>query len=94
MHTRKTSNGRKAGSAGADLHEEDIQGASSAYKSAACNLMFSRNKEAEDDIERNTIIMKATKIRWTGKTGIAGKYYYDNETHTLYDLDDFFNGNI
>jgi KaiC/GvpD/RAD55 family RecA-like ATPase/peroxiredoxin family protein len=94
MHTRKTSNGQKAGSAGADLHEEDIQGASSAYKSAACNLMFSRNKEAEDDIERNTTIMKATKIRWTGKTGIAGKYYYDNETHTLYDLDDFLNGNI
>ena len=91
MHTRKTANGQKAGSAGADLHEEDIQGASAAYKSAACNLMFSRNKEAEDEIERNTTIMKATKIRWTGKTGIAGKYYYDNEKHTLYDLDDFLN---
>lgn len=89
MHTRKTANGQKAGSAGADLHEEDIQGASAAYKSAACNLMFSRNKEAEDEIERNTTIMKATKIRWTGKTGIAGKYYYDNEKHTLYDLDDW-----
>ena len=89
MHTRKTANGQKAGSAGADLHEEDIQGASSAYKSAACNLMFSRNKEAEDEIERNTTIMKATKIRWTGKTGIAGKYYYDNERHTLHDLDDW-----
>lgn len=89
MHTRKTANGQKAGSAGADLHEEDIQGASAAYKSAACNLMFSRNKEAEDEIERNTTIMKATKIRWTGKTGIAGRYYYDNEKHTLYDLDDW-----
>lgn len=89
MHTRKTANGQKAGSAGADLHEEDIQGASAAYKSAACNLMFSRNKEAEDEIERNTTIMKATKIRWTGKTGIAGKYYYDNERHTLHDLDDW-----
>lgn len=93
MHTRKTSNGQKAGSVGADLHEEDIQGSSSAYKSAACNLMFSRNKEAEDDIERNTTVMKATKIRWTGKTGIAGKYYYDNEKHTLYDLDDWLNEN-
>lgn len=89
MHTRKTSGGQKAGSAGADLHEEDLMGASSAYKSAACNLLFSRNKEAEDDIERNTTTMKATKIRWTGKTGIAGKYYYDNEKHTLYDLDDW-----
>lgn len=92
MHTRKTSGGQKAGSVGADLHEEDLMGASSAYKSAACNLMFSRNKEAEDPIERNTTLMKATKIRWTGKTGIAGKYYYDIEKHTLYDLDDYLNG--
>ena len=88
-HTRKTSGGQKAGSTGADLHEEDLMGSSALYKSAACNLMFSRDKEAEDDIARNTTIMKATKIRWTGKTGIAGKYYYDNEKHTLYDLEDW-----
>lgn len=93
-HTRKTTNGQKSGSTGADLHEEDIIGSGAIYKSAACNLMFSRNKEAEDDLERNTTVMKATKIRWTGKTGIAGKYYYDNERHTLYDLDDWLNGNI
>lgn len=88
-HTRKTGSGQKAGSTGADLNEEDIQGSSAMYKSAACNLMFSRNKEAEDDVERNTTTMKATKIRWTGNTGIAGKYYYDNSTHTLYDLEDY-----
>ncbi len=93
MHTRKTASGQKAGSAGADLHEEDIQGASAAYKSAACTLMFGRNKEADDDVERNTTIMKATKIRWTGKTGIAGKYYYDNETHTMHDLEDWLSCN-
>lgn len=88
-HTRKTSSGQKAGSTGADLHEEDLMGNSAIYKSAACNLMFSRNKEALDDVERNTTVMKATKIRWTGKTGIAGQYYYDNETHTMHDLDDW-----
>lgn len=93
-HTRKTGNGQKSGSTGADLHEEDIIGSGAIYKSAACNLMFSRNKEAENEQERNTTIMKATKIRWTGKTGIAGHYYYDNERHTLYDLDDYLNGNI
>lgn len=93
MHTRKTSGGQKAGSTGADLHEEDLMGSSSAYKSAACNLMFSRNKEAENELERNTTIMKATKIRWTGKTGIAGKYYYDIEKHTLHDLDDWLEEN-
>lgn len=93
-HTRKTGNGQKSGSTGADLHEEDLMGNSAIYKSAACNLMFSRNKEAEDELEKNTTIMKATKIRWTGKTGIAGKYYYDNEKHRLYDLDDYLNGNL
>ena len=93
MHTRKTANGQKAGSTGADLHEEDLMGSSSAYKSAACNLMFSRNKESENEIDRNTTVMKATKIRWTGKTGIAGKYYYDIEKHTLYDLDDWLKEN-
>lgn len=93
-HTRKTGNGQKSGSTGADLHEEDIIGSSSIYKSAACNLMFMRDKEAEDEIERNTTIMKATKIRWTGKTGIAGKYYYDCDTHTLHDLDDFLNSRL
>ena len=92
-HTRKTASGQKAGSAGADLHEEDLIGSSALYKSAACNLMFSRNKEAEDPIEKNTTTMKATKIRWTGKTGVAGKYYYDNESHTLHDLDDWLQQN-
>ena len=92
-HTRKTGNGQKSGSTGADLHEEDLMGNSAIYKSAACNLMFSRNKEAEDELEKNTTIMKATKIRWTGKTGIAGKYYYDNEKHRLYDLDDWLSQN-
>ena len=90
-HTRKTSGGQKAGSAGADLHEEDLMGSSAIYKSAACNLMFTRNKEAEDEMERNTIIMKATKIRWTGRTGLAGKYYYDIQKHTMHDLDDYMN---
>jgi hypothetical protein len=92
-HTRKTAGGQKAGSTGADLHEEDIFGSSSVYKSAACNLMFGRNKEAEDETERNTTVMKMTKCRWTGKTGIVGMYYYCTNEHTLYDLDDWLNKN-
>lgn len=92
-HTRKTSGGQKAGSQGADLAEEDIFGSSSIFKSGACNLMFGRNKEAEDDVEKNTTVMKATKIRWTGKTGVAGKYYYSLHEHKVYDLDDWCNKN-
>lgn len=88
-HVRKNGTGQKANSVGGDLYEEDFQGSSAIFKSGACNLLFTRNKEAEDLIERNTTHMKATKIRWTGKTGHAGAYYYDIETHTLYDLDEY-----
>lgn len=88
-HVRKSQGGKQANSTGADLFEEDMQGSSSIFKSGACNLLFSRNKEAEDPIERNTTRMKASKIRWTGNTGIAGEYYYDNETHTMWDKDDW-----
>lgn len=88
-HVRKSGGGKQANSTGADLFEEDMQGSSSIFKSGACNLMFTRNKEAEDPIERNTTIMKATKIRWTGHTGGVGEFYYDNVTHTMYDKEDW-----
>ncbi|MND76375.1 DNA primase [compost metagenome] len=89
-HVRKSAGGSKANSAGAELFEEDFQGSSAIFKSAACNLLFTRNKEAECDIERNITHMKMTKCRWTGNTSPnAGKYYYDNQTHTVYDLDDY-----
>lgn len=92
-HTRKTGNGREAGSAGGSLNEEDIHGSGAIYKSAACNLVFTRNKEAEDDVERNTTYMKMTKCRWTGKTGSAGEFIYDNETHTLHDKEKWMQEN-
>lgn len=85
-HVRKSSGGQKANSTGADLHEEDFFGSSSLFKSSACNLLFMRDKEAEDEVDRNTTRMKASKIRWTGRTSpIAGEYYYSNEKHRIYD---------
>lgn len=89
-HIRKSGGGTEANSTGANIHEEDFQGSSAIFKSAACNLLFTRNKEAETLVERNTTNMKMTKCRWTGRTDPhAGKYYYCNETHTLYDFDDY-----
>lgn len=88
-HIRKTLAGQQAGSQGAGLSEESLMGSSSAYKSAACNLLFSRNKEAVDAVERNTTTMVMSKCRWSGNTGIVGKYYYDNTSHTMHDLDDW-----
>lgn len=92
-HVRKSQGGKQANSTGADLFEEDMQGSSSIFKSGACNLLFTRNKEAEDEIERNTTKMKASKIRWTGKTGVAGEYYYDNGSHTMFDKNDWMGKN-
>lgn len=92
-HVRKSQGGKQANSTGADLFEEDMQGSSAIFKSGACNLLFTRNKEAEDPIERNTTKMKASKIRWTGNTGVAGEYFYDNATHTMWDLADWLTKN-
>jgi len=89
-HVRKSAGGGKQNSQGADLSEEDFQGSSAIFKSGACNLLFTRNKEAECPIERNITRMKMTKCRWTGNTSPkAGEYYYDNETHTIHDLEDY-----
>lgn len=88
-HIRKSGNNQKANSTGADIHEESIHGSGSLFKSAACNLLFTRNKEAEDEIEKNTTYMKMSKCRWTGNTGMVGQYYYDNATHTLHDKNDW-----
>lgn len=93
-HTKKSLTGGGAGSQGVDMVEEDTHGSSSIYKSGACNLIFGRDKEAEDMVVRNTTIMKMSKCRWTGNTSpFAGKYFYDNQTHTVWDYDDFMEKN-
>ena len=89
-HVRKSGNGQKANSAGAELYEEDMSGSSTIFKSGACNLLFSRNKEAEDAVERNTTKLKMTKCRWSGITGYAGEYYYCLKEHTLWDKEEYF----
>lgn len=84
-HVRKSGTGKEANSAGAFITEEDFAGSSSIFKSGGGNFLFMRNKYAEDLIERNTTKCVASKIRWTGMSGNAGEFYYCNETHTLYD---------
>lgn len=92
-HVRKSTGGQKANSTGADIHEEDFAGSSTLFKSAACNLLFTRNKEADEELEKNTTYMKMSKCRWTGNTGMSGQYYYDNSEHKLYDKQDWLEQN-
>ncbi|QDP62378.1 MAG: putative ATP-dependent helicase [Prokaryotic dsDNA virus sp.] len=89
-HIRKSGGGNKANSAGADIFEEDFHGSSSIFKSSACNLLFTRNKEHTNPYLRNVTRMKMTKCRWSGRTDpLAGEFFYCNETHKLYDLEDY-----
>lgn len=84
-HVRKNQTGQQANSTGAFLSEEDMSGSSTIFKSGGANILFGRNKYAEDPIERNTIKVVMSKCRWTGLTGPAGEWYYDNQTHTMMD---------
>ena len=87
-HTRKSGDTANSGSTGAMISEEDILGSSDIYKSASINLLLTRNKLAENDLERNTTKMWLSKNRNTGVTGDAGSFIYDNQTHTLFNEED------
>ena len=86
---------RKEGNNGFDrfLKEADIQGSSAIAKSAGCNIIFTRDKLAEDDVSRNVTKVFIPKCRWTGSTGDGGLWYYSQGQHTLFDLETYFKDN-
>lgn len=88
VHIRKGSDSKTSASTGANVTEESAMGSSTIFKSAGVNIILMRNKEAETEIERNTTIMKMTKSRGVGSTGVVGRYFYDQKTHRLCDADD------
>lgn len=89
-HVRKSQNGGKNDqSAGGKITESDIMGSSTIMKSASANILLMRNKDAEDIQERNTTNISLAKNRLLGLTGLAGQVYYDFETHTLHDLEEW-----
>lgn len=85
LHTRKPAGGdgtwRKA-------TEYDAFGSSSFVQSAAYNIVISRNKMAQDVIERNTTHVDMPKARG-GETGEIMKLLYDTETRLMVNLDDW-----
>lgn len=85
-HMRKT----PAGQSGADS-EQNIMGSSTIIKSASANILLKRDKMAESELTRNSTEITVTKNRVCGLTGPAGFIYYDNATHTLFNLDDWLN---
>jgi len=69
--------------------EYDAIGSSSFVQSAHINIVFNRDKMAEDPIERNTTIVDMPKCRG-GITGHAADLYYDFKTRELHDAIDYF----
>lgn len=89
-HVRKAAGGAGNSSKGDNFTEEEIQGSSTIIKSASANILLSRNKYADDPIERNTTKVMLSKNRICGLTGPAGEVFYENDTHTLYDKEWYF----
>lgn len=88
-HIRKSGNNKDAASTGAFTPEEAVAGSSTIFKSASWVIMLQRDKYAEDPVIRNTTHIVLSKNRTNGVTGKAGSVYYDNQTHTLHDLDEW-----
>jgi len=72
------------------LTEDDFSGVSNIAKSGGCNIFATRDKLAEDPVLKNVTEVEVPKCRWTGRSGLAGMWYYDNETHTIHDYEEFF----
>lgn len=83
-HVRKSGGGGQQNSNGAMISEEDFQGSSTIFKSAALNILLVRDKMAEDPIVRNTTKAFISKNRDNSQTGPAGEFIYDQDEHKLY----------
>lgn len=69
--------------------EADLDGSGTIFKSGAINILMARDKNHPDLEERNKTYAVITKGRGGVQTGPCGPWYYDSETHTMYDYDDW-----
>ena len=90
LHTRKP--GEAKDGKPHKTTEYDALGTGSFVQSAAYNIVLHRDKLADDPIDRNTTEAELPKCRG-GKTGPAGKWYYDSKTVQCYDLEDWLQEN-
>lgn len=70
------------------VSEYDALGSGTFVQSAAYNIVLNRDKLADDVLTRNTTEVDLPKCRG-GKTGSAGKWYFDFMTAKCYDLDKY-----
>ena len=88
LHTRKPQQDKEGKLR--KVTEYDALGTSSFVQSAAYNIIPNRDKLADDELEKNTTEVDLPKCRG-GKTGPAGHWYYDFESVTMYDKEEWLN---
>ena len=87
LHTRKPSIGEDGKERPAT--EYDALGTGSFVQSAAYNIVLNRDKLSDCKIEKNTTEATLAKCRG-GITGSAGGWYYDFNTTTCHDAEDYW----
>jgi archaellum biogenesis ATPase FlaH len=92
-HQRKPPQGAKDGAKGGMGKESGVQGSSTITKSATWILMLARDKTSEDDFVRNTTILELSKNRDASETGKAGELYYNINTHTIHNKQEWLEQN-
>jgi twinkle protein len=78
-HMRKPPHGRGPH----DVDEYDLKGSSSINQIATNTILLSRDKKEEDEYARNCTQVQLVKCRRTGRTGVAGWLFYENNTSRL-----------
>lgn len=82
-HLRKVMTGSKPFEEGRMPTLDDIRGSGSIKQVCFDIIAFTRNSQAENEIERNTIKMSVLKARTVGKTGKVPGATYNNSTSRL-----------
>lgn len=88
-HLRKAQGGTKSFEEGKLASIDDIKGSGSIKQISFDIISFARNLVADDELERNTIMFRVLKSRFTGLTGNAGAATYDINTTRLSKVGDF-----
>jgi twinkle protein len=78
-HTRKPDDGSHPHK----ISEYDVKGSGAIPQSCHNNILFSRDKLAEDEYEKNSTRIRVPKLRRTGQTGEAGWTNYNPITGRL-----------
>lgn len=85
VHTRKTLLSGGAGSAGAEIQEEDAYGSRALISAATVNITLTRDKNSEDEVLRNTTFISVRKNRPDSITGTnVAAIYYRIKANKLY----------